>query len=179
MKPELWETKPNNAHLAITKLQQEYPAEVNIVTQNVDTLHEKAKSKNIYHIHGQINQSVCMNCGNVLETWGDVSSETACSNCHIIGMMKPNIVFFGENLLYMDIVEGLLRTSDLFVSVGTSGLVFPAAGFVQTAKYYGADTVELNLEPTSNNIYFDKHIMGKAGTTLPKFVDELLANLDK
>lgn len=179
MKPELWNTKPNNAHLAITKLQQEYPAEVNIVTQNVDTLHEKAKSKNVYHIHGQINQAVCMNCGNVLETWGDVSSETACSNCHIIGMMKPNIVFFGENLLYMDKVEELLRTSDLFVSVGTSGLVFPAAGFVQTAKYYGADTVELNLEPTSNNIYFDKHIMGKAGTTLPKFVDEMLDDLNR
>lgn len=179
MKPELWNTSPNNAHLAITKLQQEYPAEVNIVTQNVDTLHEKAKSKNVYHIHGQINQAVCMNCGHVLETWGDVSSETACTNCHIIGMMKPNIVFFGENLLYMDKVDGLLRTSDLFISVGTSGLVFPAAGFVQTAKYYGADTIELNLEPTSNNIYFDKHIMGKAGTTLPKFVEELLANLDK
>lgn len=179
MKTELWNTSPNNAHLAITKLQQEYPAEVNIVTQNVDTLHEKAKSKNVYHIHGQINQAVCMNCGHVLETWGDVSSETACTNCHIIGMMKPNIVFFGENLLYMDKVDGLLRTSDLFISVGTSGLVFPAAGFVQTAKYYGADTIELNLEPTSNNIYFDKHIMGKAGTTLPKFVEELLANLDK
>ena len=69
MKPELWNTSPNNAHLAITKLQQEYPAEVNIVTQNVDTLHEKAKSKNVYHIHGQINQAVCMNCGYVLETW--------------------------------------------------------------------------------------------------------------
>lgn len=177
MKPELWNTKPNNAHLAITKLQQKYPAEINIVTQNVDTLHEKAKSKNVYHIHGQINQAVCMNCGHVIETWGDVSSETACDNCHIIGMMKPNIVFFGENLLYMDRVEELLRTSDLFVSVGTSGLVFPAAGFVQTAKYYGADTVEINLEPTSNNIYFDRHIMGKAGIMLPKFVDDLLNNV--
>lgn len=177
MKPELWETRPNNAHLAITKLQQEYPAEVNIVTQNVDTLHEKAKSKNIYHIHGQINQAVCMNCGNVLETWGDITSETECANCHTIGMMKPNIVFFGENLLYMDKVEKLLHTSDLFISIGTSGQVFPAASFVQTAKYYGADTIEFNLETTSNNFYFDKHIMGKAGTTFPKFVDELIAKI--
>lgn len=174
MKPELWNAKPNAAHLAITKLQQNYPAEVDIITQNVDTLHEKAKSKNIYHIHGQINQAVCMNCGQVLETWGDVSSETVCQNCQVMGMMKPNIVFFGENLLYMDKVEELLRTCDLFVSVGTSGVVFPAASFVQTAKYYGADTVEFNLEATSNNFYFDKHIMGKAGETLPKFVDELL-----
>ena len=177
MKPELWNTKPNNAHLAITKLQQEYPAEVNIITQNIDTLHEKAKSKNIYHIHGQINQAVCMNCGHVLETWSDVTSETQCVNCTTIGMMKPNIVFFGENLLYMDAVEKLLRTSDLFISIGTSGQVFPAASFVQTAKYYGADTIEFNLEPTSNNIYFDKHVMGKAGTTFPQFVDELILKI--
>lgn len=174
MKPELWNAKPNAGHLAITKLQQEYPAEVHIITQNVDTLHEKAKSKNVYHIHGQINQAVCMNCRNVIESWGDVTSETVCPNCNVMGMMKPNIVFFGENLLYMDAVENLLRTADLFVSVGTSGVVFPAAGFVQTAKYYGADTMEFNLEPTSNNFYFDKHVMGKAGDTLPKFVDELL-----
>lgn len=174
MKPELWDAKPNLGHLAITKLQQEYPAEVHIITQNIDTLHEKAKSKNIYHIHGQINQAVCMNCGYVLETWGDVSSETVCTNCGVMGMMKPNIVFFGENLLCMDKVEELLRKADLFVSVGTSGVVFPAASFVQTAKYYGADTIEFNLEPTSNNFYFDKHIMGKAGETLPIFVEELL-----
>ena len=178
MKPELFNAKPNAGHLAITRLQKEYPAEVNIVTQNVDTLHEKAKSTNVYHIHGQINQAVCLNCGHVLETWGDVSSETVCEQCQVAGMMKPNIVFFGENLLYMDKVEELLRSSDLFVSVGTSGVVYPAAGFVQTAKYYGADTMEFNLEPTSNNFYFDKHIMGKAGVTLPKFVDELLCQLD-
>lgn len=178
MKPELWNAKPNKGHLAITKLQQEYPAEVNIITQNIDTLHEKAKSKNIYHIHGQINQAVCMNCGHIIETWGDVTSETVCEQCGVMATMKPNIVFFGENLLCMDHVEKLLCSSDLFVSVGTSGVVYPAAGFVQTAKYYGADTIEFNLEPTSNNLYFDKHIMGKAGDTLPKFVDELLKSLN-
>ena len=88
--------------------------------------------------------------------------------------MKPNIVFFGENLLYMDKVEALLRTCDLFLSVGTSGVVFPAASFVQTAKYYGAKTIEFNLEITSNNFYFDEHITGKAGTTLPHFVNKLI-----
>jgi NAD-dependent deacetylase len=174
MKPELWNAKPNAAHLAITKLQQESEAEVYIVTQNVDTLHEKAKSKNVIHIHGQINQAVCMNCGQVLESWGDVTTETVCPNCQVMGMMKPNIVFFGENLLYMDQVENLLKTCDLFVSVGTSGVVFPAASFVQTAKYYGAETIEFNLEATSNNLFFDRHIMGKAGDTLPRFVEELL-----
>lgn len=174
MKPELWKAQPNPAHLAITRLQQNYPAEIHIITQNIDTLHEKANSNNIHHIHGQINQAVCLNCGQVMETWGDVTSETVCPQCHISGMMKPNIVFFGENLLCMDKVDELLHHADLFVSVGTSGVVFPAASFVQTAKYYGADTIEFNMEPTSNNFYFDKHVMGKAGQTLPHFVDDLL-----
>ena len=175
MKPELLAAKPNPAHLALTKLQDNYPAPVSIITQNVDTLHEKAKSRNIYHIHGQINQAVCLNCGHVLETWNDVTTETVCPQCSIAGMMKPNIVFFGENLLYMDKVERLLASCDLFISVGTSGVVFPAAAFVQTAKLYGAETYEFNLEKTSNNFYFDHHIFGKAGETLPPFVDALLA----
>lgn len=175
MKPELLAAKPNPAHLALTKLQDNYPAPVSIITQNVDTLHEKAKSRNIYHIHGQINQAVCLNCGHILETWNDVTTETVCPQCSVAGMMKPNIVFFGENLLYMDKVERLLASCDLFISVGTSGVVFPAAAFVQTAKLYGAETYEFNLEKTSNNFYFDHHIFGKAGDTLPPFVDELLA----
>ena len=175
MKPELLAAKPNPAHLALTKLQDNYPAPVSIITQNVDTLHEKAKSRNIYHIHGQINQAVCLNCGHVLETWNDVTTETVCPQCSVVGMMKPNIVFFGENLLYMDKVERLLASCDLFISVGTSGVVFPAAAFVQTAKLYGAETYEFNLEKTSNNFYFDHHIFGKAGDTLPPFVDALLA----
>ena len=163
----------------MTKLQQQYPAEINIVTQNVDTLHEKAGNKNVYHIHGQINQAVCLNCGRVLETWGDVDTETVCPHCHIAGMMKPNIVFFGENLLCMDKVEEFLRKCDLFISIGTSGVVYPAAGFVQTAKYYGADTIEFTLDTTANNYLFDKHILGKAGETLPKYVDELIASAQK
>lgn len=175
MKPELLAAKPNPAHLALTKLQNNYPAPVSIITQNVDTLHEKAQSRNIYHIHGQINQAVCLNCGHVLETWNDVTTETVCPQCSVAGMMKPNIVFFGENLLYMDKVERLLASCDLFLSIGTSGVVFPAAAFVQTAKLYGAETYEFNLEKTSNNFYFDHHIFGKAGDTLPPFVDELLA----
>ncbi len=174
LKPLLNAAKPNPAHLAITKLQQEYPAKISIITQNVDTLHEKAGSQNIYHIHGQINQAVCLNCGHVLETFTDVDTETTCPHCQISGMMKPNIVFFGENLLYMEDVDKLLHQCDLFISVGTSGVVFPAASFVQIAKYYGAETYEFNLELTSNNLYFDHHIYGKAGETLPRFVSELL-----
>lgn len=174
LKKELAAAKPNAAHLAITRLQKEYPADISVITQNVDILHEKAENRNIYHIHGQINQAVCLNCGHILETFGDVDTETVCPHCQVSGMMKPNIVFFGENLLCMDEVDTLLRRCDLFLSVGTSGVVFPAAAFVQTAKYYGAATYEFNLEPTSNNFYFDKHIFGPAGTTLPAFVDEMI-----
>lgn len=174
MRPDLWDKKPNSAHLAITKLQQNYDGEVFIITQNIDTLHEKAKSKNIYHIHGKINELVCMNCGHVYETWADASSESICPKCNTQAMIKPNIVFFGETPLYMDKVEHLLKTCDLFISVGTSGVVYPAAGFVQTAKYHGADTIEINLDTTSNNFYFDKHIIGKAGTKLPELVNKLL-----
>lgn len=175
LKIEVQGVKPNAAHLAITQLQEKYPAEINVITQNVDTLHEKAGNKNVYHIHGQINQAVCLNCGHILETWGDVDTETVCPHCEVMGMMKPNIVFFGENLLCMDVVERQLKQCDLFISIGTSGVVFPAAGFVQTAKYYGADTMEFTLEATANNYLFDKHIYGKAGETFPKFVEELLS----
>ncbi len=174
LKTEIAKAKPNAAHLAITKLQRQYPGTVSVVTQNVDTLHEKAGNQNVFHIHGQVNQAVCLNCGHILETWGDVDTETVCPHCGIIGMMKPNIVFFGENLLCMDKVEELLRQCGLFISVGTSGVVYPAAGFVQTAKYYGAATMEFTLEPTANNLLFDRHVYGKAGQTLPPFVEELI-----
>ena len=96
MRPELYKAEPNPAHLAITILQNKYPSNINVITQNVDTLHEKAGNKNVYHIHGQINQIVCMNCGNITETWGDASSQSVCSKCHFMGMMKPNIVFINE-----------------------------------------------------------------------------------
>jgi len=174
LRGELLKAKPNPAHLAISKLQENYPANISVVTQNVDTLHEKAGNKNIYHIHGQINQMVCMNCGYVFETWQDTDSEDKCPHCETLAMLKPNIVFFGENLLYMDKVDKLLQNCDLFMSIGTSGVVYPAAGFVQIAKMCGADTYEFNMEKTSNNYLFDEHIYGKAGETLPNFVNELL-----
>lgn len=176
LKTEIQKARPNNAHLAITRLQENYPGTVSVITQNVDTLHEKAGNRNVFHIHGQINQALCLNCEHILETFGDVDTETTCPHCQIMGMMKPNIVFFGENLLYMDQVEELLRRCGLFISIGTSGVVYPAAGFVQTVKYYGAETCEFTLETTANNYLFDRHIYGKAGETFPPFVEELLSD---
>lgn len=93
LKTEIQTARPNAAHLAITRLQREYPAAVSVITQNVDTLHEKAGSKEVWHIHGQINQAVCLNCSRIMESWSDVTTETACPHCSVSGMMKPNIVF--------------------------------------------------------------------------------------
>lgn len=175
MKKELINARPNAAHLAITELQQKYPANIAVITQNVDTLHEKAGNQNVYHIHGQINQAVCMNCGNVITSWDDVTTEDVCEKCGVAGMFKPNIVFFGESLLCMNEVDELLRKCDLFISIGTSGVVFPANTFVRTAKYHNVGTIEFNLKPTANNRDFDRHIIGKAGETFPKFVQDFIA----
>lgn len=176
LKTDLQKAEPNPAHLAITRLQNEYKnGTVSVVTQNVDLLHEKAGNRNVYHIHGQIDQAVCMNCGRVITTWGEVTTETVCPGCGVPAMMKPNIVFFGENLLRMNEVDALLDKCRLLIAVGTSGAVYPANTFARIAKYHGADTVELNLHTTVNNYDFDCHIVGRAGETLPVFVDELLA----
>ncbi len=176
LKTDLQKAEPNPAHLAITRLQNEYKnGTVSVVTQNVDLLHEKAGNRNVYHIHGQVDQAVCMNCGRVITTWGEVMTETVCPGCGVPAMMKPNIVFFGENLLRMNEVDALLDKCRLLIAVGTSGAVYPANTFARIAKYHGADTVELNLRTTVNNYDFDRHIVGRAGETLPVFVDELLA----
>ena len=175
LKKDIANKQPNPAHLAITRLQREYKnGAVNVVTQNVDLLHEKAGNTNVWHIHGQIDQAVCMRCGRVLPAAGDMDEKAVCPSCGVAGKIKPNIVFFGENLLYMDKVEALLARCRLFVSVGTSGAVFPANTFARTAKYHGAETVEFNVGETVNRYDFDRHVTGPAGTTLPAFVDELL-----
>lgn len=174
MKKDLKDVAPNAAHLAISDLQKGCAAQVSVITQNVDTLHEKAKNENVYHIHGQINQAVCLECGSVISTWEDIHADDNCHSCGASGSYKPNIVFFGEGLLCMNEVDRLLRSCDLFISIGTSGVVFPANTFVRTAKFHGAETVEFNLNSTVNNHDFDKCIVGKAGETFPKFVEEIV-----
>ena len=94
LKPKVFKARPNPAHLALTKLQKEYPGHVCLITQNVDTLHEKAGSIDVCHIHGRIDQAVCLNCGQIMEATGDIDTQTVCPHCQVAGMMKPNIVFF-------------------------------------------------------------------------------------
>lgn len=177
MKPQLKAAKPNPAHKALALLEKEYPGRVTVVTQNIDLLHEEAGSRSVLHIHGRIDEAVCLRCGGIRRSWDEVDARTACPYCGRTGTMKPNIVFFGETPLYMAEVEQELKGCGLFLSVGTSGVVYPAAGFVRTVRFYGASAVEFNLEKTSNNTLFERHVYGKCSKTLPRFVDELLQGL--
>lgn len=168
------EALPNAAHLAITKFQKERSdLKIDVVTQNVDLLHEKAGNQNIYHIHGRIDECVCLHCGHIHKRNGDFRFEDCCEKCGQKNVLKPNIVFFGEMPMFMDEVEKMLKSCDLFIAVGTSGVVYPAAGFVQTAKYFGAETYLFNLDGAENNFFFDRQILGKASVTLPEFLEHL------
>lgn len=175
LRPIMMAAKPNAGHQAITLLQQKLPqTTINVITQNVDLLHEKAGTQNIYHIHGRIDECVCMNCGHIIKTTGNVKSDQICPACHIQGMLKPNIVFFGEMPQHMDEVNYMLSHCDMFIAIGTSGIVYPAAGFVRMAKLYGAKTYLFNLESCANSSMFDNEILGKASKTFPQFVSDLL-----
>jgi NAD-dependent deacetylase len=143
------------------------------VTQNVDDLHERAGSQRLVHMHGELKSALCAACGNRTD-WGDaLPPETGCPDCGTPAL-RPDIVFFGEMPYHMDLIERALARADLFVSIGTSGAVYPAAGFVQTARYHGAETLELNLDPSEGSVWFGESRMGPAGTLVPVWVDSLL-----
>jgi NAD-dependent deacetylase len=174
--------QPNLAHEALVKLERQSQGNVLVITQNVDNLHERAGTQNLIHMHGELNKVACQHCGEVYEWFDDLSTETACKACHQVGYMRPHIVWFGEMPLLLDDIYHALEKCDLFMSIGTSGKVYPAAGFVQTAKTYGAASVELNLDPTDGSSLFDESIHGLASDIVPVYVDRLLAEhnaLDK
>jgi len=168
------EVSENAAHVALARLEREHSGEVLLVTQNVDDLHERAGSKNMIHIHGQLLEKRCTRCGEVSEVHGDLSTEDVCESCGHTGSVRPNIVWFGEMPFEMDRIERELQKCDLFVSIGTSGAVYPAAGFVGVANAVGAETVILNLEESDNGYAFNRGEYGPATEVVPKFVDELL-----
>ena len=171
--------KPNLAHKALAEFANQFTGDITLVTQNVDNLHEQAGSKNVLHMHGELLKLRCNHCETIYdlnETCDDLfypNPGTPCSHCHHKGTLRPDIVWFGEIPKYMEIIEQKLTQCDLFISIGTSGQVYPAAGFVQLAKQSGANTVELNLEPCQTSLLFDEHYMGKASETLPAFLSTL------
>ena len=168
------EVSENAAHMALAKLEQEYPGEVLLVTQNVDDLHERAGSRNLIHIHGELLQKRCSCSGVVSEVRTDLSVEDICDCCSLKGTLRPNIVWFGEMPFAMEQIESALQQCGLFISIGTSGAVYPAAGFVSVANACGAETVMLNLDPSDNQVSFQRGEFGPATEIVPKFVAELL-----
>ncbi len=166
--------EPNAAHRALARLDAAWPGELLLVTQNVDDLHERAGSRRLLHMHGELTSALCASCGERRGWTGDLPPGTRCPACHAPSL-RPDIVFFGEMPYDMDRIERALARWDLFVSIGTSGAVYPAAGFVQTARYTGADTLELNLEPSAGSVFFAESRMGAASVLVPAWVEEMLA----
>ena len=166
--------KPNAAHLALARLERECPGEVTVVTQNVDALHEQAGSHNLIHMHGEIFAALCESCRARRPWTTDLSLDLACPTCGHKGGMRPDVVWFGEMPYHMARIARLLASADLFISIGTSGNVYPAAGFVSEAAANGARTVELNLEPSEGVTLFDEAIHGPATQVVPEFVERLL-----
>jgi NAD-dependent deacetylase len=166
--------EPNAAHHALATLDAEWPGELLIVTQNVDDLHERAGAKRLLHMHGELKSALCAACEHRQAWDGNMPPGTACVACGSPAM-RPDIVFFGEMPYAMDVIERAISRADLFVSIGTSGAVYPAAGFVQTAKYHGARTLELNLDRSEGSGWFHESRLGPAGTLVPEWVGQMLA----
>ena len=170
---KLAEVLPNAAHDALAALDAAWAGDLLIVTQNVDDLHERAGARRLVHMHGALNSALCAACGKAAPWSGALSPGTACAGC-AAPRLRPDIVFFGEMPYEMDRIYDAIAEADLFVSIGTSGAVYPAAGFVQTAREAGARTIELNLEPSAGSALFDESRMGPATRLVPDLVRELL-----
>jgi len=146
--------KPNAAHSALARLEQEFPGTFLLVTQNIDDLHEAAGSRLLVHMHGELNKALCEACEQRSGWTGDMSVDSRCPACSTVGRLRPDVVWFGEMPYHMGRIHAALSACDLFVSIGTSGSVYPAAGFVEEALLNGAHTVELNLEPSEGGRMF-------------------------
>lgn len=165
--------EPNPAHLALARLEQALGDDLLLVTQNIDDLHERAGSTRVLHMHGELRSALCRGCGGRHRWDDDLVDFPPCPGCGATEL-RPDVVWFGEVPYDMDRIFGALERAELFVSIGTSGAVYPAAGFVQAARAYGARTLELNLVPSDGSHHFAESRQGPAGTLVPAWVDELL-----
>lgn len=166
--------KPNAAHVALARLEREHKGQAVIVTQNIDALHEAAGSRRLIHMHGELLKALCARC-HARHVWEDnLSRALVCPACGKAGGLRPDVVWFGEMPYRMEEIARHLRGADLFISIGTSGNVYPAAGFVAEARAAGAHTVELNLEPSEGVGSFVEAIHGPATKVVPDYVARLL-----
>lgn len=166
--------QPNPAHHAIARLQQALSDKVLLVTQNVDDLHERAGSEQVLHMHGELLKLRCEACHSLVNWSDDACGTTACTVCDRDGMMRPHIVWFGEMPFELDRIYHAIERCDVFVAIGTSGTVYPAAGFVAHARNSGAHTIEMNVECSGVTSGFAEHRSGLAGQLVPIWVDEVL-----
>lgn len=173
----LADASPNAAHLALARLEAGLEARGGalwLCTQNVDDLHEKAGSKRVIHMHGELAVTRCHHCQATRPDVGPLNAETVCDACGRAGGARPHVVWFGEMPLFMDEIDAALGGADLFVSIGTSGSVYPAAGFVTEARAMGIATCEINLEPSANAYVFDETLYGPASEVVPAWVETVL-----
>ncbi len=168
------EVEPNAAHFALAELENKFDGELLLVTQNVDDLHERAGSRNVLHMHGELLSARCCRSGKAFRVTEDVDGTSRCQCCEPSSHIRPNIVWFGEMPFYMDEIYRALSQADLFISIGTSGDVYPAAGFVQEASMRGAYSLEINLEPSQGQSYFNHGMYGLATTQVSAFVNDFL-----
>lgn len=168
------EAQPNAAHLALARLEKEFSGSVTVVTQNIDDLHERAGSQNVIHMHGEVMKARCRGCGGVSPWDSAFDGDDRCPACAVKGKLRPHIVWFGEIPLFMDEIYFALSKADLFISIGTSGHVYPAAGFAEAASRHGIRTIEINPNSTEISPHFDEHLRGPAGEKVAELVDGLL-----
>lgn len=166
--------RPNAAHEALARLEAQFSDRLTLVTQNVDDLHERAGSRRVIHMHGELQKARCTACLSVHPWPHDLAVETPCPACGRDRVLRPDVVWFGEFPMYMDEIAAAISQADLFVAIGTSGSVYPAAGFVAEASAQGIPTIELNLEPSENAFAFANARYGRASEIVPLWVDEIL-----
>ncbi len=170
----LAKVEPNAAHTALARLERQFAGELLLITQNVDDLHERGGSDQVLHMHGELKSALCLSC-EVRSPWGaPMAGRPPCPVCQA-SSLRPDVVWFGEMPYQMERIYAVLQRADLFVSIGTSGAVYPAAGFVQEARAAGAQTLELNLEPSEGTAHFHEARQGPAGQLVPQWVEEVLS----
>ncbi|MEK7265197.1 MAG: Sir2 family NAD+-dependent deacetylase [Pseudomonadota bacterium] len=165
--------RPNAGHVALARLEERLGDGLTLVTQNVDDLHERGGSRRVIHMHGELLKARCGACGRSHSWAGDLSIETRCPSCAAHRFMRPDVVWFGEMPMFMDDIASAISQAELFVSIGTSGNVYPAAGFVREARSLGIPCVELNLEPSENATAFTDARYGRASEIVPAWVEEM------
>ena len=168
------DVNPNAAHEALAKLEKAFGSNLMLVTQNVDDLHERGGSQSVYHMHGKLLSARCAISQQTFDWSDSFDHTTKCPCCNRV-TLRPDIVWFGEMPMYMEEIYDALSKADVFIAIGTSGNVYPAAGFVQIAKESGAHTIEANLAPGVTNALFDESLTGPASHIVPQWVDQLMS----